>query len=75
MTASTSTDTIPAVDMSAHCSAVQIAARRMSGLNSLYHTNCLHCRVVLCALLLSALSTAIGIIVMQVIYSIGSVCS
>ena len=61
--------------MSAHRPAIQIAARRMSSVNSIQHTNCLHCRVVLCALLLSALSTAIGIIMMQVIYSIGSVCS
>ena len=75
MTASTSTDTITAADMSAHCPAVQIAARRMSSVNSIQHTNCLHCRVVLCALLSSALSTAIGIIMVQVLYSIGSVCS
>ena len=45
----TSTATMPAADVSAHRPTVQIAASRMSRVKSLRHSNCLHCRVVLCA--------------------------
>ena len=51
MTASASTNTIPAVDVSAHRPAIRIAARRMSSMNYIRH-NCFYCWVVLVHLLL-----------------------